>query len=395
MSGEYPNGNTAIGENALSEVISSSSSSRDNSAFGFNALTELNPGTNENTALGSESLRSNQTGENTAVGAYASWRVEGTHNTSVGNWALRYNAAGDDNTAVGHRALAGTLTETDPPYTPIGHRNTATGSGALRGNNKGNRNTGFGYNALYNNFNADNNTGVGAHALEANTSGEQNVALGAHAMLNNTTGTKNTGLGSRSLESMTTGISNTALGRRSLRFLTTGTFNTALGQRTGETLTTESNNTLLGAKSDITAGISFGTAIGSETTVSASNSIVLGRSGVDKVGIGVSAPASSLHINGGICNTVVQTGGGNYNATINDYIMLSNTLGVATITLPTTVGLANGTTFVIKNYGTNNLTVTTAGNIMDSPPAVGSITMLPDTTRTFVHYSGVYYVIAR
>ena len=115
--GEYLNGNTAIGENALDTA--KNTSSRDNSAFGFNALRSLNPGANESTAIGSQALRGNQTGENTAIG---------------------------------HRALAGTLTETDPVSSAGGDQNTAVGSNALRGNHDGDDNTAIGVNALIASF---------------------------------------------------------------------------------------------------------------------------------------------------------------------------------------------------------------------------------------------------
>jgi hypothetical protein len=388
MSGEYPNGNTAIGENALIDAVNTSS--RDNSAFGINALTNLNPGTNENTALGAEALRANQTGENTAVGAYASSRVSGTHNTSLGNWALRYNAGGDANTAVGHRAMAGTLTETDPVVTPSGDRNTAVGSNALRGNNKGDDNTAIGYNVLYNNFNASNNTGVGSGSLKANTSGARNTALGADALTNNTTGRRNVGLGTRSLESLTTGQSNSAVGRRAMGGATTGSSNSSLGHRTGDSLTAESNNTLLGANSDIVPGVSFGTAVGAGAIVGSNNSIVLGRVGVDKVGIGVSDPMASLHIGGGICNKVIQfIGGLAYNATINDYIVITD---APSVVFPSTGSVAEGHTFVVKSLGVIVTVSATAGSFYDTG-VVASIIMPANSARTFVHSMGIYYVV--
>lgn len=389
------NGNTAIGENALIDAINTSS--RDNSAFGFNALTNLNPGTNENTAVGAQALRANQVGENTAVGAYASYRVVGTHNTSVGNWALRYNAGGDENTAVGHRALAGTLTETDPVSTPFGHQNTAMGSGSLRGNNGGNDNTAVGYNVLYNNFDANRNTGIGSRALGANTSGSRNVAMGVDTLTNNTTGTRNAGVGNRSLESMTTGSRNVAMGHRALSLATTGSLNVGIGLQSGDSLTSESNNTLIGANTNISPGVNFGTAIGAGAIVSADNSVVLGKSG-DKVGIGISSPVASLHIGGGVCNKVVQFGGLTYNATADDYIILVNGVAGTSVVLPSTAGLAEGHTFIIKNFFSfNPIDVTTYSGVdlfWDTSGFVGIYPMAVETTRTFVHSFGTYYVIA-
>lgn len=389
--GEYPNGNTAIGQNAL--IVARNTSARDNSAFGINALSSLNPGVNENTGIGAETLKMNMTGENTAVGAYASNKVTGTQNTSVGNWALRYNANGNSNTAMGHRALAGTLTESDPMTTPNGIQNTCVGSNALRGNNNGNDNTAVGYRALYNNFDAINNTAVGSRALEANTSGWRNTAVGFNSLMSNTTATRNTAIGSRSLELTTTGGENTALGRRAMMSNISGSNNTAVGYRTGDTITSESNNTLVGTRADIGAGITFGTAVGAQAKVTQSNSIVLGRPTTDRVGVRTTAPDAAFHVNGGVCTSSVRVVAANTSMGVDDMILIA-TAGI-TVTLPTPGSFSsNGHTFIVKNNSGGSVTVQGTSIVNNTSTSTSSsVVITSGTSCTFVNYNGSYYII--
>jgi hypothetical protein len=129
--GGYPNGNTAVG----SEALSSLTTGTDNTALGFRAL-------NENT--------------------------QGNFNTAVGSTALRNNRGG--------------------------HRNTATGNAALYDNVSGTDNTADGARALFSNTRGSGNTAVGSHALE-DTTGNNNIALGDLAGVDLTTGNNNIDIG--------------------------------------------------------------------------------------------------------------------------------------------------------------------------------------------------------
>jgi hypothetical protein len=91
------------------------------------------------------------------------------------------------------------------------------------------------------------NTAIGVRALEDNTSGESNVVLGAGTMTTNTTGNSNTSVGVSSLRFNSTGGSNVALGQNALQNNSTGTLNTGLGALAGLSGTTGSNNIYLGA----------------------------------------------------------------------------------------------------------------------------------------------------
>ena len=102
--GGYPDGNTAVGTEALLDLTTG----QDNTALGFRALTENTEG-NLNTAVGSAALKQNRVGSrNTATGFHALDQNRfGNNNTANGYWALRglSGDVGNNNTAIGAFAL--------------------------------------------------------------------------------------------------------------------------------------------------------------------------------------------------------------------------------------------------------------------------------------------------
>jgi hypothetical protein len=155
------------------------------------------------------------------------------------------------------------------------------------------------------------NTAVGALALGYVTSGMNNTVVGALALTSNT--------------SSATGNSNTVIGSQAVTFGSTGTNNTALGAFAGlipgsQSAIAGSNNTFVGANSDLETGaIGNATAIGASTLVTASNATAIGANaeatesdalvlgsinGVNgatastNVGIGTTAPAATLEVDG-------------------------------------------------------------------------------------------------
>jgi hypothetical protein len=125
---------------------------------------------------------------NTAVGTEALLDLTtGQHNTALGFRALTDNTQGNLNTAVGSAALK---------QNRIGSRNTATGFHALDQNRFGNNNTANGYVALggLNGNAGNNNTAVGAFALNG-SSGDNNIALGFRAGSSLTTGNQDIDIG--------------------------------------------------------------------------------------------------------------------------------------------------------------------------------------------------------
>jgi hypothetical protein len=161
--GDYPNGNTAEGMNALLSLTTGI----DNTANGASALAGDTTGS-ANTGNGAGTLVFNRTG---------------SANTATGFRALKNNTA-DFNTATGFQALF---------FNTIGTQNTATGALALQNNNATN-NTATGFQALFHNSTGAGNTAVGFHAL-VNNNGSSNIALGLSAGGNLTTGSNNIDIG--------------------------------------------------------------------------------------------------------------------------------------------------------------------------------------------------------
>ena len=135
------------------------------------------------------------------------------------------------------------------------------------------------------------NTAVGVQALLSVGSGDYNTALGYGALAPDSGGSQNVAVGSGALGGNTAGSNNTAIGTFSLNQSTTGSNNTAVGYEAGPAI---------GA-----TNLTNATAIGANTEVSASNSLVLGSiNGVHGatadtlVGIGTTAPTAKLDVHG-------------------------------------------------------------------------------------------------
>jgi trimeric autotransporter adhesin len=181
--GDYPGGNTAEGQEALSSLTDGTY----NTAVGFFSL-RANRGGNFNTAIGAGALLDNKAEENTAIGAAALLHTtSGSFNTATGSGALFGNFVGANNTANGFQALASNT---------IGTSNTATGSTALQNNQTGSGNTANGDEALFSNIAGAVNTANGEQALFFNTTGNSNTAIGFAAGFNQTTGSSNVYIGS-------------------------------------------------------------------------------------------------------------------------------------------------------------------------------------------------------
>jgi hypothetical protein len=187
-----------------------------------------------------------------------------------------------------------------------GTGNTFVGPSAGRSNTTGNYNSFVGTYAGLSNTTGSNNSFVGAWAGLSNTTGSGNSFLGNISGYLNTTGSNNSFVGNYAGNKNTTGFQNSFLGNYAGYLNTTGSDNSFLGNYAGYTTTTGSNNIFLGAHANPSGGdLSNAGAIGAKAYVSASNSLVLGAiKGVNgatdstKVGIGTTAPAYLLHVNG-------------------------------------------------------------------------------------------------
>lgn len=159
-------------------------------------------------------------------------------------------------------------------------------------------NMSLGYVSLTSSATGVQNTAIGYWSLPNNTTGNRNTSVGAFALPNNSTGSDNTALGRLSLYT-NTGNRNTSIGADALANNSTGFNNVALGYYTADGLTTGSNNTFIGTNANTTvANITNATAIGANSVVSQSNSLILG-SGAN-VGIGTSTPNAPLQFSNAI-----------------------------------------------------------------------------------------------
>ncbi|MFD2720734.1 beta strand repeat-containing protein [Hymenobacter monticola] len=147
-------------------------------------------------------------------------------------------------------------------------------------------------------FNGGNATFIGSGAGQS-TTGSDNTLLGAFAGNRLTTGTNNVFIGTQAAYNSGTTI--------------TGSSNVVVGGSAGNGLTTNTNNILLGSSSNASAGLYDAYAIGADATVTQNNSLVIGAAkgsnNAVSVGIGTSAPNSSLQVNGTFA-VGVQTGYG-------------------------------------------------------------------------------------
>ena len=151
-------------------------------------------------------------------------------------------------------------------------------------NNKGSNNSGFGWYAGYNNLDGSCNTAIGSNSLFYNTTGEDNTAVGAGSMSNNQIGSLNTAVGSSALEGTSTNVGNrnVAIGAQALYNLDADC-NTSIGTFSGYYNTIGNYNTFIGFNADVSNNgttsygtYEYSTAIGYNTTIDASNQIVLG-----------------------------------------------------------------------------------------------------------------------
>ncbi|MDO9187031.1 MAG: tail fiber domain-containing protein [Bacteroidia bacterium] len=246
--------------------------------------------TSHSTFYGYVAGNSNTGPYNTANGFGALYsNTSGGQNTAIGESALNANTTGEYNTGNGFRALYSNTS---------GVRNTAIGGHALYLNTTGSSNTANGMFALFSNITGSENAAMGESALTLNTDGNQNTAIGNYSLHNNSNGNQNTATGYRALHENSSGNQNAVTGTYALHNNTTGSQNTALGYLTGYSNSTGINNTYLGSNSNSIDGLTNASAIGANAWVTASNSLVLG-SGAN-VGIGVSAPAYKLDVNGDV-----------------------------------------------------------------------------------------------
>ncbi|WP_394673463.1 tail fiber domain-containing protein [Limnobacter sp.] len=329
LAGRKNAGNVAVGNGVLGQMTTlgyGEESGTWNTGVGYQALYTNDYG-DENTALGYKSMFSNTTGYyNTASGAWSMYaNTTGSFNTASGYYSLQANTTGFDNVAVGAYAL---MTNTSGSSNvavgefglgrnTTGYYNTAVGDAALHGNTTGFYNTAIGAYAADNISTSAYVTSIGAFSMYRATATES-VAVGTNTLYYSE-GQYNTAVGNNTFGELRTGGSNTALGHYAMPALTTGDTNIAIGHRSGNTITTGSRNILIGdhagngtltSNSNIALGnsatigdaLSYAVTIGNDSSVTTSNTVVLGRT-TDNTVIGATADDGSgnkLQITGGL-----------------------------------------------------------------------------------------------
>ena len=319
-----------------------------NSFFGRLAGASNTTG-NYNSFSGMQSGFLNTTGSaNSFFGYLAGQHNTASNNSFFGAVSGEANTTGANNSFVGFSAGANNTTGTD---------NSFFGASAGESNLSGNNNAFFGRSSGQTNSTASNNSFFGSQTGMANTTGAGNSFFGTTAGNGNTTGSGNSFFGNRTGFHNTTGNGNAifgdgtgffnAFGSRNsyfgagagssntsgndnaifgngAGFISSASFNSFFGSASGTSNTsgarnsffgfaagnanfTGANLTIIGADADVSAdGLNFATAIGAGAVVSASNTVVLGRSsdvvlapGKLKVNTLASAGSTQVCRNGG------------------------------------------------------------------------------------------------
>ena len=264
--------NTIVGLNAIEGVQSGFGS---NVAVGESAM-RFNTTGAYNAALGSNALYSNTTGYyNTALGGYSMYlNTTGLNNTAVGTYALFRNATGGGNTTLG--AFAGAYMDASSLVTAIGDNAAVDADGS-------------------------ESVAVGAYALNRFL-GLYHVSVGNYSLGSLTTGNANTALGHFAMPSLASGDTNIAIGHRSGNTITTGNRNILIGDLAGDGTLTSNSNIALGNSATIGDALSYAVTIGNDSSVTTSNTVVLGRT-IDSIVMGATGDDGSgnkLQVTGGL-----------------------------------------------------------------------------------------------
>ncbi len=172
---------------------------------------------------------------------------------------------------------------------------------------------------------------------------------------------------------------NTMIGSSSGASLS-GQDNVAVGYNTAYSNKTGNGNTTIGTNSDVADTLSNATAIGQNSRVEASNSLVLGSiNGINnatasaKIGIGTTTPNSSLQVAGSVSMSI-KTISSDYTITDSDYTIIKNSDGIINVKLPDPANTNIGRIIYVVNRKSGSIKVYT-----DSPLKIAKYTSILDS----------------
>jgi trimeric autotransporter adhesin len=239
------------------------------------------------------------------LGATKVLSIKGTNNLFVGPNTGPLNTAAN-NVFVGGSAGQSNTTGTGNLFFGgyAGNLNTTGNSNLFFGVSAGEQNT-TGYGNMFVGSGAGvgsttglNNLFLGTTAGRLNGSGNANIFIGSSCGFNSANVDGNTFMGTSAAYNNTGGTSNSGIGQNAGYTNTTGSQNTFIGYSAGFALPSGTLNTFIGASSDIGVGAPVGitnaTAIGGNSRVTASNTVVLGQAATTITGTGLAAGQSGL-----------------------------------------------------------------------------------------------------
>ncbi len=268
-----------------------------------------NPGSSnyiQNTTTQQTGANFNISGSGTAGGTLSGNVVNAQTQYNLGGSRI-LSAPGTDNTFTGLGAGAANTT---------GDGNSFFGTNSGQANTEGRGNSFFGSDAGFRNTTGSRNTFIGSLAGFKNTTGLFNVFIGSAAGFESTTGLSNTFVGTNAGTQNTVGFNNSFFGANAGGQKTTGNDNAFFGGDAGAFTNTGNGNSYFGSRAGGANEINNAAAIGFRAFVTQSNSLVLGGiSGVNggvstNVGIGTTAPADRLDVNGIIRVSTLGAAGG-------------------------------------------------------------------------------------
>ena len=230
-----------------------------------------------------------------------------------------------------------------------------------------------GYQSGYFTTNGSGNQFEGYRSGYANVSGSDNVFVGYQSGFANINGNSNLFVGKSSGPNNTDGANNVFVGYQSGQNNVTGDYNTALGVRARVTVD----------------GLTNATAIGSNAQVSQSNSLVLGNNA--KVGIGTTAPTSTLDVQGSQALAYV-TASANLNLGSGHHTV-RRFGGCNTITVPP-ASTCPGRVYVLINSNNtgSNVTLGPPNAIYDDVTATNINSLVPNT-RISIQSDGTGWIV--